>query len=256
MSDLSPLPGEIQALIAAEADAPVPADRAAVRARVLATVGIAAGTAIATSGAASAAATSAGAASTAGAGAGAAAVASGITGKILVIAIAATVVGGTAVIVTRDDPAPRATHVGAVAPAQPPAPSQPAAQHAAPAPIAPSSPAPPAVSPPASKPRPVDRAPSPPAVVEPEVDDQPTLLHRAWDALGRGDAAAALDAVELDATHHPDGPLAEEREALRIDALLRLSRTDEARDRARAFAARYPDSIHRDLVARALGDAP
>ncbi|MEZ4293451.1 MAG: hypothetical protein R3B70_00620 [Polyangiaceae bacterium] len=39
-----------------------------------------------------------------------------------------------------------------------------------------------------------------------------------------------------------DGALAEEREALAIDALVRLGRTDEARERARAFVARYPKS--------------
>jgi hypothetical protein len=93
-------------------------------------------------------------------------------------------------------------------------------------------------------------APERPAA--PPADDEPTLLHHAWDALGHGDTATALATLELDAKLHPTGGLAEERDALRIDVLLRLSRTDEARTRAREFAANYPDSIHGDLIARAL----
>lgn len=67
---------------------------------------------------------------------------------------------------------------------------------------------------------------------------------------GRGrEALAALDAV---AREFPNGALAQEREALAIEALRASGRLPEARARAGAFLARYPASPHASSVRRAL----
>ena len=79
-----------------------------------------------------------------------------------------------------------------------------------------------------------------------------TLLARAWGALQQGEAGLALALVERDHTAHPESEFAEEREALRIAALLRLHRLAEARASAKVFVARYPNSVHRPRIAPAL----
>ncbi len=82
--------------------------------------------------------------------------------------------------------------------------------------------------------------------------DQRTLLALAWSALSRGDNRGALTLLDQDASHHPDAPLEEERDALHIETLRRLGRVSDADREARAFLARFPDSVHRALVAHAL----
>jgi hypothetical protein len=85
---------------------------------------------------------------------------------------------------------------------------------------------------------------------------QTELIRDAWHALAARDPERALDLVETDARAHRDGALAEEREALRVVALARLHRIDEARTAAAAFVDRYPNSIHLELVKRATQEAP
>jgi hypothetical protein len=66
---------------------------------------------------------------------------------------------------------------------------------------------------------------------------------------GRASAAlAALQALERD---EPNGLLAQEREALAIQALAALGQRAAARQRAAAFTQRYPDSPHLAVVRRA-----
>ena len=55
---------------------------------------------------------------------------------------------------------------------------------------------------------------------------------------------------------YPHGILDQEREALAIEALIKLGRLDEARPRARAFALTYPGSPHQARLERALTSAP
>jgi hypothetical protein len=98
--------------------------------------------------------------------------------------------------------------------------------------------------------------PSAPRAAKPAPPDQATLVAEALDAMTRGDAAAALVLIERDATLHSRGTLVEEREALRIEALLDLGRAADARTFAAAFTARFPDSPHRPLAERALEEAP
>ena len=67
---------------------------------------------------------------------------------------------------------------------------------------------------------------------------------------GRGpEALAALDAI---AREFPNGALAQEREALAIEALRVSGRSAEARARATKFLTRYPASPHASSVRRAL----
>jgi hypothetical protein len=142
-----------------------------------------------------------------------------------------------------------------------------------PAPIAPppavlSPPAPPAREPVVEPPAPVV-AESPvaePPVAEPPVaqraprsaararagGSEAELLRRAQSALG----ASPARALALTAEHQRRfgaGALAEEREALAIEALRRLGRTPEAQRRAAAFTRRYPHSVH---ASRVRGTAP
>jgi hypothetical protein len=70
---------------------------------------------------------------------------------------------------------------------------------------------------------------------------------------GISDAGSAGTAVgQSDNSLRVHGQFSEEREALAIDALLRLGRRSEAQARARAFLQRYPSSSHRERVGAAL----
>ena len=77
------------------------------------------------------------------------------------------------------------------------------------------------------------------------------LVDTARGALARGRAAEALAATERHAARFPNGALAEERDALAVQALALDGRIDEARLRASRFTARYPRSIFRPAVERA-----
>jgi len=69
------------------------------------------------------------------------------------------------------------------------------------------------------------------------------LLRRAEAAYVRGDQPATLALLSEHAQRFPDGRLAEERDALRVQALAESGRPEAARRAAAAFAARYPRSV-------------
>lgn len=69
-----------------------------------------------------------------------------------------------------------------------------------------------------------------------------TLLDMARTALARGDATAALTAVDTHAREFPKSQLAEEREVLAIQALVGANRQPEARRRAAMFRTNFPNS--------------
>jgi hypothetical protein len=98
---------------------------------------------------------------------------------------------------------------------------------------------------------PVEPAP-PVAKPRPVVIAESELIGSAWTALSNHEPARALALAQRDEHDHPDGALAEERAAITIVALARLDRANEASAAAAAFSQHYPDSIHRDLVAKAL----
>jgi len=92
--------------------------------------------------------------------------------------------------------------------------------------------------------------PEPASAREPEVD----FLRRAQAAL----AASPSEALKMASDHpsvYPRGVLAQEREVIAIDALVRLGRRREAALRAEAFRSSFPRSAHLSRVA-ALTEKP
>jgi hypothetical protein len=69
------------------------------------------------------------------------------------------------------------------------------------------------------------------------------LLRQARAAVAREDYADALRPIAEHARLFKDGRLSEEREALRVKALVGVGRTAEARRAAAAFRARFPRSV-------------
>ncbi len=111
------------------------------------------------------------------------------------------------------------------------------------APAIPASIAPPALAPVAAPTALLPVAP-PAAVVDLDgLREEQAPLDEARRDLDRGDALAALNATRSHAARFPQGALAEARDALRIRALVRLGRTDDARRELTAFRARYPHSL-------------
>ncbi|HEU5077190.1 MAG TPA: tetratricopeptide repeat protein, partial [Polyangiaceae bacterium] len=81
-----------------------------------------------------------------------------------------------------------------------------------------------------------------PVRAPPSLDQELASMQRARAALGRGDASAAL--AELDRFGRGPGwrQLAVEARLLRIEALARAGRVDEARNLARRFVEQNPNN--------------
>ncbi|WP_437476611.1 hypothetical protein WME75_26695 [Sorangium sp. So ce1014] len=90
----------------------------------------------------------------------------------------------------------------------------------------------------------VDGAPSPAALRESRLREELTLLADARAALRRGNAAGALMIAERARLRFPGGALAQEREALTIEALWHSGQRAAAAQRASAFLRAYPSSPH------------
>ena len=84
---------------------------------------------------------------------------------------------------------------------------------------------------------------------------QAELLAKAWRALAN-DPTETLRLLDLDQRLHARGALVEERDALRVQTLTALDRREEAGELAARFIERYPRSVHRKAVERALVEAP
>ncbi len=78
----------------------------------------------------------------------------------------------------------------------------------------------------------------------PNARDESQLIASARRALRSGNAAFSLQLLERAESRFPQGILVQEREALRVESLAALGRTDEARTRADAFVRAYPKSPH------------
>jgi hypothetical protein len=124
---------------------------------------------------------------------------------------------------------------------------------------------PPVVS--ATPPPPVLAAPEPvvvratpaPTKVEPPVSTLPAeraLLDRARKDLLSGEAPAALEEVETHARLFRHGLLSEERDALRVEALVAAQRYEPARAAGARFHVAYPGSMLAPAVDDALGTIP
>ncbi|MBK7861402.1 MAG: hypothetical protein IPJ65_22865 [Archangiaceae bacterium] len=195
----------------------------------------------ATFGAATAAAGAAGAAHVAGKTAG---VAGGkvtgalLGGKALLFAAGVAIGGAGGATLHAKLAAPRVIEVTRVVEVKVPVPAEPVAEPAvpvqAPAPVVPA------------------RAAKP--LAQSGLDTERLLIEQATAALGRGEAAQALEACERHAAKFPTGQLVEERESLAIRALVLAGRRAEAERRAAAFRARFPESMLRGVIDAALGE--
>jgi hypothetical protein len=97
----------------------------------------------------------------------------------------------------------------------------------------------------------VSASPKPSAAAA-ALPDEATLFRQAGDALRAGEASRTLALVDELERRFPSGTFAQEREVLRIEALTRVGREDEARARARAFLSAHPESAHRPRLERLL----
>jgi hypothetical protein len=121
--------------------------------------------------------------------------------------------------------------------------------------------APPVAAPPVAAPAPSIAAPPPrrPAPGLDDLDEGPDrlasergLVEAARILVNHGDGEAALRWLRTHARRYPRGRLAEEREGLWVRALFAVGRRDEARRRAEAFHARFPNSIFAPALERLL----
>jgi hypothetical protein len=113
----------------------------------------------------------------------------------------------------------------------------------------------------AAKPEPVAPPPAPPAVVERArpVDDlaqERRLLELAREAVTRNASSDALAMLSAHRALFPDGQLAEEREALGVQVLVRAGQFDEAKAAGEKFFARYPKGLLAPVVNSALESIP
>jgi TolA-binding protein len=81
-------------------------------------------------------------------------------------------------------------------------------------------------------------------------------LEVARTAITRRDYVAALAALDRHAREFPRGQLAEERESMRIQALVGQGRNDEARERAARFHRDFPDSLLQGSVDATIRSIP
>jgi hypothetical protein len=81
-----------------------------------------------------------------------------------------------------------------------------------------------------------------------------SLLKQAREANGQGRYGEALMAVTQHEQEHPSSQLEQEREALRIQALVGMGRREEARALARSFEQRFSESILLEGIREAVGE--
>ncbi len=106
------------------------------------------------------------------------------------------------------------------------------------------------------------RTPSAPPPLSPssrkvsQLDGERALLDGVRLALERADGPSAISDLERYERTYPRPMLDEEREALLVEALVRVGRYDEARAHAAAFRRRAPASLLLPTVAAAVGSIP
>ncbi|KYF93925.1 hypothetical protein BE20_07830 [Sorangium cellulosum] len=79
------------------------------------------------------------------------------------------------------------------------------------------------------------------------------MIDRARDALGAGDAAGCLSALDAYDRRFPRSAMGEEATVLRIEALIRLGDRARAADLGQRFLASRPTSPHAAGVRALLG---
>lgn len=96
-------------------------------------------------------------------------------------------------------------------------------------------------------------APEPPAA-PPPTETEFSLVEKAQRALG-SDPQRALALADRGESVYPTGPLAQEREVVAIEALIKLGRLDDARARGDRFARTFPGSAHAPRITQLLDSA-
>ena len=86
--------------------------------------------------------------------------------------------------------------------------------------------------------------PAPAPAVAANGEDEVDLLQSAMGAAQSGRSADALAAVDNHVRAFPKSALAQEREAIAIEALVNLGRMPEAKARIERFRAAWPTSTH------------
>ncbi len=112
------------------------------------------------------------------------------------------------------------------------------------------------VPPPISAPEVASARSSPARASIANLRQEQRLLDAARDSIVRGEPEGALVPLASHAARFPRGSLAEERDALRIRALARLGRLDEARESFTRFRAAYPHSFLLDGAAADVEPIP
>ena len=170
------------------------------------------------------------------------------TSKVLAVAVLSVVVGavggvGAQRVLSAPPPAPTSVAVSV-------APPQPSTPPPTPSDEAPSPPLPVVSSP---RPRGVATAStSAPRASNGDLEREQALIDVARAGLARSHPDVALDAIARHEAAYPHGQLSEERDGLRIVALLRSGHRDEARVRAGTFRTSYPKSALWPKIERAL----
>lgn len=104
---------------------------------------------------------------------------------------------------------------------------------------------------------PLRTAPTPnPSSGAPDLAAERLLLDRARSHLLHGQSAAALASIGEHARRFPRGALSEERDALRVEALVAAARYGDASASAARFHAAYPGSLLTPAVDSALRENP
>ncbi len=107
--------------------------------------------------------------------------------------------------------------------------------------------------------RPETAPPAPPAPRESRtqtLERETAALRAVRTALRDHDAPAAFAALEAYGRDFPEGLLAEEADALRVEALCALGHHDDAARAAASFLSRYPRSLHTARVERGCEGDP
>jgi hypothetical protein len=138
----------------------------------------------------------------------------------------------------------------------PPAPQIVYVDRPAPAPVSPPPIAVPSTAPtaiPTPPPKAVVGSPSGESLSGPsQLAAERRLLDSARSVLVGGDPNNALSLLDAHRARFPRGVLAEERDALSIQALVKAGRNDEARTQAQVFRERSPDSLFSSAVESAI----
>jgi len=177
----------------------------------------------------------------------------GSGGRALAVTSAAGVLAAIVALVgLRDGERPVETG----APSMTSAPSTPRTERSAP-PAVPTATEPPAAEgetePPAAESAKAAPAPAPAASnARAKTPNEAALLERARRAL-TSNPALALELTRRHQAEFPRGVLRQEREVIAIEALRRLGKAGEARERGSEFRREFPDSAHGRAVDRGLG---